>query len=49
MTYEEFKAMMTRFFEEHPIKIKMDRFHTEESLIWDGGEITIDLSAWFDN
>lgn len=48
MTYEEFKQMMIKFFEEHPIKIKIDRFHSEESLVYDGGEIIIDLSTQFE-
>ena len=48
MTYEEFKAMMIRFLEEHPIKIICDRFRTEESSVYDDG-IEINLSSYLDD
>lgn len=48
MTYEEFKQMMIKFFEEHPIAIQTDRFRSEESSIDDGGNIRIDLSTQFE-
>lgn len=48
MDYEEFKKMMIRFFEEHPIKIITDRYHTEESSVYDDG-IEINLSSYLDD
>ena len=48
MTYEEFKQMMIKFFEEHPIKIEINDFHSEESSVDDDGNIKIDLSTQFE-
>ena len=49
MTYEEFKAMIIRFFEEHPITIQVDSYHSEGSQIDKDGNIEINLSWYFDD